>query len=165
VDALPHAPEGDNVINTSDNRITDYPFWSINRRIEWETDERLAYYAANPHQIAGRLERLGREWDIERTLIANATGLALIGLLRGFFGKRWWLLLPLVVAGFLLQYGLQGWCPPLPLFRRLGIRTKEEIQRERMILRGLRGDLDSLCADRDRPPQERISQLTAVFTE
>ncbi|AHM62364.1 hypothetical protein D770_20575 [Flammeovirgaceae bacterium 311] len=30
--------------------------------------------------------------------------------------KRW-LILPGVVAPFLLQHSLQGWCPPLSVFR------------------------------------------------
>lgn len=150
--------------NTADNRIADQTSWTINRRIAWETDERLAYYAANPGRITARLDALEREWDIERTLITNASTLALMGVLLSLF-KRRWLVLTFIVAGFLLQHGLQGWCPPLPLFRRLGVRTKEEILRERTILRGLRGDLDGLCPGRGHPPQERLDQLTAVFSE
>jgi len=34
-----------------------------------------------------------------------------------------------------LQHGLQGWCPPLPLLRRLGIRTRGEIDREKYALK------------------------------
>ncbi|WP_407921819.1 hypothetical protein, partial [Corallococcus sp. AB049A] len=30
------------------------------------------------------------------------------------------------MGSFLLQHGLQGWCPPLPLLRRLGLRTRGE---------------------------------------
>ncbi len=46
----------------------------------------------------------------------------------------------MVVAAFLLQHALQGWCPPLPLLRRLGIRTAAEIHDEIIALRILRGD-------------------------
>jgi hypothetical protein len=38
--------------------------------------------------------------------------------------------------------GIQGWCPPLPAFRRLGVRAQAEIQMERNALRALRGDFD-----------------------
>lgn len=34
----------------------------------------------------------------------------------------------------LLQHGLQGWCPPLPVLRRLGVRTRGEIDREKYAL-------------------------------
>ncbi|HET9942578.1 MAG TPA: hypothetical protein VFR05_04515, partial [Terriglobia bacterium] len=40
----------------------------------------------------------------------------------------------------LLQHAVQGWCPPVPLFRRLGIRTQREIDEERYALKAMRGD-------------------------
>jgi hypothetical protein len=52
--------------------------------------------------------------------------------------------MPGVISGFLLQHGLQGWCPPLPLFRRLGVRSFKEIDRERFALKYLRGDFSSI---------------------
>ncbi|RIK93884.1 MAG: hypothetical protein DCC72_07730 [Burkholderiales bacterium] len=36
-----------------------------------------------------------------------------------------------------LQQMVQGWCPAWPLLRRLGFRTRDEIDDERMALRGL----------------------------
>jgi len=32
---------------------------------------------------------------------------------------------------------LQGWCPPVPVLRRMGIRTQSEIERERCALTSL----------------------------
>jgi hypothetical protein len=40
----------------------------------------------------------------------------------------------LIVQGFFLQHAIQGWCPPLPVLRRLGFRTVQEIEEERAIL-------------------------------
>jgi hypothetical protein len=48
------------------------------------------------------------------------------------------------VAGFLLQHAVQGWCPPVPVFRRLGFRTQTEIDYERYALKVLRGDFQGL---------------------
>jgi len=42
------------------------------------------------------------------------------------------------VAAFLLQHAVQGWCPPLPVFRRLGVRTADEINDERVALKAVR---------------------------
>jgi hypothetical protein len=53
-------------------------------------------------------------------------------------------ILPAVVAGFLLQHAVQGWCPPVPVFRRLGIRTAREIDLERYGLKAIRGDFNGL---------------------
>ena len=49
---------------------------------------------------------------------------------------------PVGVAAFLLQHALQGWCPPLPVFRWYGVRTQSEIEQERYALKAIRGDFD-----------------------
>ncbi len=59
-------------------------------------------------------------------------------------------LIPLVVGGFLLQHALQGWCPPLPIFRRLGVRTQSEIERVRHALKAARGDFERTAGDPSR---------------
>ena len=117
---------------------------SINDKIRRETEASVAWYAGRPEEIDRRLAELEREWDIERTLEANGSVLALTGLTLATFSSRRWLLLPLAVVGFCLQHATQGWCPPLPLFRRLGIRTQREIDEERFALKALRGDFEDL---------------------
>ncbi|TCZ52767.1 DUF2892 domain-containing protein [Roseicella aquatilis] len=113
---------------------------AVNRRIQDQLERDVAFYAEHPERIARRLEALDREWDTERTLEANAATLALGGTVLGLLGDRRFLALPAMVAGFLLQHAVQGWCPPLPIIRRLGVRTAEEINRERTALKALRGD-------------------------
>jgi hypothetical protein len=62
----------------------------------------------------------------------------------GFTGKRSWLLLSAVVGGFLLQHAFTGWCPPVPVLRSLGVRTRSEIDREKFALKGLRADFKKI---------------------
>jgi hypothetical protein len=114
--------------------------WAIRRQTE-ENVARVA--AAGPAAIERRLAELDREWDIERTLEANAATVSLLGSALGFAVDRRFFALPAVVAGFLLQHALQGWCPPVPLFRHLGFRTASEIDHERYALKALRGDFGS----------------------
>jgi hypothetical protein len=111
----------------------------VNERIRQQTEENIAYYSARLDEIETRLRELEEEWDIERTLEANAAVVGLIGLAAATRDKRW-LLVPMAVSAFLLQHALQGWCPPVPVFRRLGVRTASEIERERTALRKARGD-------------------------
>lgn len=107
---------------------------TVNDKIRHETDKRIAHLIRHPSLIPARLRALDREWDIERTLETGSSTLSLTGLLLGLFHNRRWLFLPLAVQTFFLQHALQGWCPPLPLFRRLGIRTMREILYERHAL-------------------------------
>ena len=106
-----------------------------NARIDQETASNIAGHADDTK--AGRQHRIAEldaEWDIERALEVNAASLMIVGLAAGAFVDRRWLALPAVVGSFLLMHGLQGWCPPLPLLRRLGFRTRSEIDEERYAL-------------------------------
>src|SRR5262249_53447147 len=113
-------------------------------RIRETMEERIAHYAQNPSEIGARLAELEREWDIERLIEANASTLALTGVVLGATVSRKWLLLPALVTGVPLQHPIQGWCPPVPLFRRLGVRTQREIDQERFALKALRGDFENV---------------------
>jgi hypothetical protein len=109
-----------------------------------------AYASLPPDAIARRIAALDREWDVERWLETIAPTLAMGGIVLGMMRSRRWLVLPAVVLPFLLQHAVSGWCPPLPVLRRLGVRTREEIDRERYALKVLRGDFD-------RPPASTAS--------
>jgi hypothetical protein len=126
------AKSSDRVIRHTDERSAAL----ISRQFE----ANLAYYMEHPDQIDQRLRELDEEWDIERVLALNSSGLSLFGLAMGILGSRKWMLVTLVVQGFFLQHTLQGWCPPMPLFRRMGIRTQAEIEAERHALKSLRED-------------------------
>jgi hypothetical protein len=115
---------------------------AVLHRLDAETDQRVASTIAQGRDaITRRLTELEREWDVERLLEVNASTLAGTGLVLAARRNRVWLLLPATVLGFLLQHGIQGWCPPLAVFRRLGVRTRSEIDAERMALLAARGDL------------------------
>lgn len=108
----------------------------VNEQIDLQTDINIQQYKGkSTAEILERIQMLDKEWDIEQVLEVNASSLALTGLILGLFKNRKWLFLPGIVLPFLLQHGLQGWCPPLPLLRRLGIRTRGEIDREKYALK------------------------------
>jgi hypothetical protein len=54
------------------------------------------------------------------------------------------------VTAFLFQHAVQGWCPPVPILRRLGFRTVTEIEQERHALKALRGDFARVDQADDR---------------
>lgn len=123
------------MLPTTTERVPKHTSSSVNEEIRQRTQENIEYYRnASPVERERRLRELDEEWDIERTLEANAATITLIGLGLGATVSRKFYLLPAVVAGFLLQHALQGWCPPVPFFRRRGIRTQPEIESERYAL-------------------------------
>jgi len=142
------------------NRVAQSTAEKLNQKIERSIRKNIFYYAHNPEQIEPRIQELKKEWDIERALEMNASLLALAGLLFGVFSrKQWILLLPLVVLSFLVQHAIQGWCPPVEIFRRLQIRTKEEIMREYVGLLAIKGDLDKISESKEKPPKERADSV------
>jgi hypothetical protein len=129
------------MLPSSVQRVPLHTDEDVNRRIAWEIDRSIENHAAHPEDIPGRLRELEAEWDVERVLEANASALVLVGLALAASVDRRWAALSAGVAAFLFQHALQGWCPPLPVLRRLGFRTVHEIDRERTALRILRGEL------------------------
>ena len=115
----------------------------IDRRIARDIDASIRWHALHPGDIGRRLAELDREWDIERVVTANAATLALGGVLLGAFIDRRWLALPAAVAALLLQQAIQGWSPPVPVLRRLGVRMAAEIAREHTALEALHRNLAS----------------------
>lgn len=129
------------------DRVREHSAPSVNRKIAERTRDRIEHVVHEGHDaIVRRLEQLNTEWDVDRALMVNfaiAGGAAYAaGLYRSrrrpWFGlaprPSGWLRFFSVQLGFLLLHGTVGWCPPLPVFRRLGVRTKSEIEAERHAL-------------------------------
>jgi hypothetical protein len=123
-----------------------------NKKIEEGILKNLVYYKVNPSEIPARIEELDKERDIEKALESNASVLALTGVVFSILFSKKWLLLPTVVTGYLLQHSIQGWCPPLAIFRKLGYRTRKEIETEKHALRLLNGDYDEISSGEEYDP-------------
>lgn len=115
------------------------------QQLDRERLERIRRFAtAPPAEVARHLEKLDKEWDIERRLEANAASVMLLSLVLSATHSKRWLLLSAAVPGFLLQHAIQGWCPPIEVFRRLGARSRNEIDAERTAIKALQGHFDGL---------------------
>lgn len=145
------------MIPSTSRRVPEHTAERVNEEIRRQTEANVDRCgAAGPEAIDCRLAELEREWDIERTLEANAATLAAVGAGLALLVHRRFALVPLVVGGFLLQHAVQGWCPPVPIFRRMGVRTQVEIDHERYALKALRGDF------RDVPNGDGVATTRAL---
>ncbi|WP_018477616.1 DUF2892 domain-containing protein [Pontibacter roseus] len=128
-------------------RVRESSLDSANEAVDDSIKSSISRYKVKSSDaITERLRELDKEWSIERTLEVNAASLALTGTLLGAFVNRRWFLLPGIVSTFLLQHGLQGWCPPLPVMRAMGIRSRREIDEERYALKAMRGDFKEVTS-------------------
>ena len=131
---------------TNDNdRVRAHTTPDVLDEIDRQIKTHVEFYSTQSRgAISARIEELEQEWDIERVLEINASSLALTGLVLGATASKKWLWLTGGVLTFLVQHAIQGWCPPLALFRRSGIRTRSEIDCEKYALKALRGDFEKV---------------------
>ena len=118
-----------NTSHDDNDKIAEATFKNIKKNINKKNFE-----------IAKRIKELNYESDTEKVLEASAASLTIINTILGFAHDKKWFVLNGIVGLFLLQHALQGWCPPLPIIRKLGIRTPEEIYSEKIALKILKGD-------------------------
>ncbi|MFL6584141.1 MAG: hypothetical protein ACJ8KU_06455 [Chthoniobacterales bacterium] len=132
------------------NRVQDNTADYVNQRIDNAARRRIRHAGGEtPGQISRRIEELEQESDIERILEMNASALAFTGLALGLFVNRKFLWIPALVLPFLFQHAAQGWCPPIPILRRRGVRTRREIDAEKFALKALRGDFVAVQSNAD----------------
>jgi hypothetical protein len=133
------------------DRVRDHSAQHVNRRIVREMNSTVEHCERQGRDaIVKRLAELDHEWDIDRILMANfavvggiayGTGLerysrfGLLELLGSRRRRTGWLYFFGAQVGFLLLHATVGWCPPMAVWRRLGARTKTEIELERSLLR------------------------------
>ncbi len=151
------------MIPSTVDRVPLHTSASVNQQIRCQTESNVTRVAQQgPQAITRRLEELDEEWDIERILEVNASTACLTGLALGATVDKRFFLVPVAVAAFLMQHAVQGWCPPLPLFRRLGFRTQSEIEKERYALKVLRGDFRTVEGDGPRNAARAADAMTAI---
>ncbi len=135
------------------------------KEIDARIEDRIRFYATQPSEVLSRrIEELEKEWDLQRWLETNTSALALSGLFLGAVGSRKWLLLTAGVLGIVLQHALRGWSLPVPAMRRMGIRTRGEIDREKFALKILRGDFTSISANLEQLRSNPASELLGAVS-
>jgi hypothetical protein len=137
-------------METMKDRVRAHTARNVNDEIDAQTEQRVIRAAgAPPAVLSRRIDELDREWDMERWLETNASALAFTGTVLGLFVNKKFFAIPCIVLPFLFQHAVQGWCPPIPVLRRKGVRTRREIDSEKYALKALRGDFSTVQKDGD----------------
>lgn len=103
---------------------------TIDAKIE-ASIERLR--GAHPEEIRCRLNQLEKEWDVDQVMQGKTALLVNLGLSVGRKDRRAYWIAGIGFAS-LLSHALTGWSPSLPLLRRMGLRSRREIDREKFAL-------------------------------
>ncbi len=119
------------------DRVRERSPSGVNARIDRATKAAIARRLRSGRlAVLERIAELDREWDVDRSVAALCAIAAVAGVAAATRIPRLALALfgaELVVLGV---HALRGWSPPAVLLRRLGVRTRQEIEQERYILIG-----------------------------
>jgi hypothetical protein len=122
----------------------------VNEDIDMRTIRSISHTVCGGREaIDARIEALDKEWDIERALQMNSAAVTLAGAVLAVTKNKAWLGVPILVSGFLIYHTVKGWCPPLPVLRKFGFRTRDEIAKEKYALKAIRGDFDEIIDPED----------------
>jgi len=118
------------------DKVRKHSLKSFNESIDEKTDSIIQLVVAEgPISISERLNELDREWDIDKAVMLFQSGL-IMGQLASAIRKQtknqlWG---PLLQTPLLALHATFGWSPVTMIFRKLGFRTRFEIQAEREVL-------------------------------
>ena len=144
------------------DRVREHSAPSANERIDRATQRRILRAGGESKAaLSRRLEELDNEWDMERVLETNASALALGGVLLGLLVNKKFFAIPCFVLPFLLLHATEGWCPPVPMFRSRGVRTRKEIDTEKFAVKALRGDFAGIDSEADPNQRARAAWRAA----
>lgn len=114
----------------------------VNEWIDHCAAARVEDYATRSSaEVNEQIERLDRSWSLDRVIVI---ALSMVGLASAALAarRREWLLLNGLASASLLRYATNGGGFAVRALRRIGIRTRREIDSERCALKALRGDFD-----------------------
>lgn len=130
------------ILPATTNRVALNTCKEINEQIREKTLHCLSSEEDRSESaLSEKVKTLNKEWDTERVIETGAASMVLAASVMGYLKSScrcFWI--TGAVGCFLLQHALQGWCPTLPIIRKCGVRTAEEISNEKTVLKLLRGD-------------------------
>ncbi len=112
--------------------------------VEVAIQDNLNGYYNDQENINQRLLELDNEVDVETYMQAESSSLTLAGIILSLAVSKKWLILPIATSALSIANLIRGRNNPLTIFRKLGFRTRAEIEKERYALKAIRGDFKYL---------------------
>ncbi len=112
--------------------------------VELAIQDELNEYYHDQGKIEDRLNELDEEMDLECYMQTETTALTIAGVILALTVSKKWLALPLAASILSVANIARGKNKPLTVFRKLGFRTRAEIEKERYALKAIRGDFKYL---------------------
>jgi len=129
------------MLSTTAERVTANTAPEYRQQFEQQLRDNIAgYMLADRQTLDQRLEALNGEWNIERVIELEAPTMIALGVILGLTAGRKWFGLSVFAASLVILHNTQGWYPLMRPFQRMGLRSQNDIEQERLALRVLRKD-------------------------
>ncbi len=106
--------------------------------------DKVNEYYHDQDKINQRLLELDNELDLETYIQTESSALTIAGAILGLTVNKKWLILPLATSILVIAGIARGRSIPLTLFKKIGYRTRTEIEKEKYALKAIRGDFKYL---------------------
>ena len=113
------------------DRVRAHTFAIVNERLDRRAGRRLERAASDSEFAERRAIHIDREWELDRVILLPFAALGGAALALGLRRDRRWKYPLAMQLGFMLAHAVIGWCPPAVVLRRLGFRSRQEIEAER----------------------------------
>ncbi len=120
------------------DRVRAHTATIVNERLDRCASESLQRAADDAEFARERIASLDREWELDRVILLAFAAAGAVALTLGLRRDRRWKFPLAAQIAFMLAHSLVGWCPPAALLRRIGFRTRQEIDAERAALTHIR---------------------------
>jgi hypothetical protein len=149
---------------TSTDAVRSHAPIEVNKRIDERVERCVRHMAQQDRpEITRYLEKLEREWDLNRAVMVAGSLLSVLGLWLGRRDGGRWRILGGMAAGLMLQHGLMGFGPLAEMVRAVGgVRTRREIDLEKFALKALRGDFERIPKSDGGPLARANAALVAA---
>jgi hypothetical protein len=132
------------------------------READRPTARSIRFYATHSSDLLNqRLKQLESETPIESIIHQNGGLLTIAGLILFLIRRRRWWIVPLTMATLQLQFSCTNRGPLVSFLRRRGLRSRREIEGEKLALRALRGDFSAVNELQD--PVARARKCLELF--
>jgi hypothetical protein len=112
--------------------------------VEKQIQDQVNHYYHDQEEIDLRLMELDNEMDLETYLQTQNAALTIAGVILGLTSDKKWLVVPLISSLVVITNIVKGSNKPFGYFRKMGFRTRAEIEKERYALKAIRGDFKYL---------------------
>jgi hypothetical protein len=119
------------------DRVRAHSFKRATARIDQRTQTAIHRAKEDPSVIPDELTALDREWDLERAILIPFALMGAVALALGLRRERRFRFPLTGQIAAMLTHALIGWSPQAVVLRRLGFRTRQEIEAERQALLAL----------------------------